>query len=120
MSRHCPHCHAVIGRIRNRIRVQYARRPGVPWYRYSATRYLCPTCGVALREVARPLGHALRLLMVAASGAYILFFLLHPSVLLHAGALAGTGLLFIVGPLEAGYRKWGFSYSEDADAGVYR
>ena len=102
MTHSCPHRHATLGvfRNRNRIRRRYGRRPGVAWYRYSATRFS-----------ARPAGYVINTLMISAS-AYILFYLLHPPVLLCANpwTLVG-GPLLIVLPFAIALRKWGFRYS---------
>ena len=107
----CPQCHAPIGRFRNRICVRHSRRPGLAWYRYSAARYFCPNCDVELRRVVQPAGYAVYTLMTIASGVYILFLFLHPSVLLRKGFSATAGLLALNYALSAAYIKWGYGYS---------
>ncbi len=111
MSRRCPHCHAPIGWLRNRIRRQRTRVPSGKWYRYFAGRCFCRNCGVELRRVLRPHGYVLHLLMGAGTIGYLLFFMSHPAIMLRIGlwALEG-GLLLIMLPLAAALLKWGFGY----------
>ncbi|MHB8257704.1 MAG: hypothetical protein ACYDHY_15130 [Acidiferrobacterales bacterium] len=84
--------------------------PGAKWYRHAVRRF-CPNCGVELRRVTRPRGLVLHMLMSAAIFGYLLFFISHPSIMLHIGfwALEG-GLLLIMLPLAAALFKWGFDY----------
>ena len=102
MTHSCPHRHATLDvfRNRNRIRRRYGRRPGVAWYRYSATRFS-----------ARPTGYVVNTLMISVS-AYILFHLPNPPAFLCANpwTLIG-GPLLIVLPFAIALRKWGFRYS---------
>ena len=111
MTHLCPHCHAALGVFRNRIRRRHGRRPGVAWYRYSATRFFCPACGGELKIVTRPAGYVINTLMISVS-AYILFYLLHPPVLLCANpwTLIG-GPPLVVLSFAIALRKWGFRYS---------
>ncbi len=83
MAHSCPHCHAALGVFRNRIRARYGWRPGVAWYRYSATRFFCPACGVGLKIVTRPAGYVINTLMISVN-AYLLFYLQNPPALLRA------------------------------------
>lgn len=90
--------------------MRHSRRPGIRWYRYAAPRYYCPTCNAELRQVRRPLGRVINILMVVTSGAYILAFFLHPATLLRAGSLAIVGLFLVVLPFAICYTVWGVEY----------
>lgn len=109
MPHFCPHCYASLGQFRNRIGVRYSRRPGLAPYQYSAARYTCPNCGVELRRVTQAVGYAIHTLMIIASGAYILFFFLHPLLLLRVGFAATVGFLVLNYVLSAAYMKWGYN-----------
>lgn len=106
MSHNCPCCHATF----RRIRISRARRPGIPWYRYSPHYSFCPKCGTELRCEFRPIGHVLNALMYFFAAGWTIWFLLNPVALVRSGPLTVLWLPLALMPVCVCMSLFGVRY----------
>jgi hypothetical protein len=90
--------------------MRHSARPGVRWYRLAPPQVSCRACGAELRKVVRPVGWLLYTAMTLSAVIYVLYWFLHPQLLVRYHPWSVLGIVLAVIPFALLGELWGDTY----------